>query len=493
MKRYNFIKNIGIIFLLLFIGFLFYYFNNKIKLSDFVNSPKLVDGMIPVMYDEKLKCFVKADYTNKEKKYEWYNYRNKKWANVVMVKKNKSSNQMSKSRNEYLTASAGTIILYSDILAFYVWIPRYKYTIFNSNFKSVNELDVSDASNMIIDITFEKGIESTGTVVCNDNFCYDKEYGEIIDKKSTYTHPAFTFGNEELEGIWVGKFETTGSFDNPTILPNEFSITDKNVSEHFQISRKFMSDVYYNDLNNNMVDTHMIKNIEWGSVAYLSQSIYGRCTNVCNEIYQNNSIGITGRSGGNYAGQVFDSNSYDLDNIVLEEKLRFGTYTFNNRIINDDGSFGDYYSNLGELASTTGNIYGIYDMSGGSNEYTMSVMSDLNNKPMSGLNKERNSGFNGMLSSGEYFSNGIDFPDSKYYDLYSFSDSETTYNRSFLGDALGETNGWYNDMHCMPNSTKVWSKRGCSSMGGVKAGLFYFCVYSGESAGHIATRNVLVS
>lgn len=254
-----------------------------------------------------------------------------------------------------------------------------------------------------------------------------------------------------------------------------------------------MSDVYYNDLNNNMVDTHMIKNIEWGAVAYLSQSIYGRCTDVCNEIYQNNSIGITGRSGGNYAGQVFDSNSYDLDNIVLEEKLKFGTYTFNNRIINDDGSFGDYYSNLGELASTTGNIYGIYDMSGGSNEYTMAVMSDLNNKPMSGLNEERNSGFNGMLSSGEYFSNGIDFPDSKYYDLYSFSDLETTYNRSFLGDALGETNGWYNDMHCMPNSTKVWSKRGCSSMGGIKAGLFYFCVYSGESAGHIATRNVLVS
>ena len=26
------------------------------------------------------------------------------------------------------------------------------------------------------------------------------------------------------------------------------------------------------------VDTHMSKNNEWGAVAYLTQSIYGRCT-----------------------------------------------------------------------------------------------------------------------------------------------------------------------------------------------------------------------
>ena len=88
-------------------------------------------------------------------------------------------------------------------------------------------------------------------------------------------------------------------------------------------------------------DTHMIKNIEWGAVAYLSHSKYGTCSGgSCKEIgINNNSNLITG------CGAVAGSSSSTTCN----------TYNTSN----------------GVLASTTFNIYGVYDMSGGANDYTM--------------------------------------------------------------------------------------------------------------------------
>ena len=52
----------------------------------------------------------------------------------------------------------------------------------------------------------------------------------------------------------------------------------------------------------------------------------------------------------------------------------------------------------GTGASTTGNIYGVYDMSGGSWEYVMGVIKDnSSNNPMSGNSDTYNSGFTGKL------------------------------------------------------------------------------------------------
>ena len=49
------------------------------------------------------------------------------------------------------------------------------------------------------------------------------------------THPAFSWldsdGNgEELNGLWIGKYETTGSAINPTILPNQKHIGEMDSS-----------------------------------------------------------------------------------------------------------------------------------------------------------------------------------------------------------------------------------------------------------------------
>ena len=84
------------------------------------------------------------------------------------------------------------------------------------------------------------------------------------------------------------------------------------------------------------VDTHMSKNNEWGAVAYLTQSIYGRCTGStsCTEVGINN------------------NNNYKTG---YGAPAGSGTGDFNEA----------YNTTRGKDASTTNNIYGIYDMSGG--------------------------------------------------------------------------------------------------------------------------------
>ena len=102
-------------------------------------------------------------------------------------------------------------------------------------------------------------------------------------------------------------------------------------------------------------------------------------------------------------------------------------------------------------ASTTGNITGIYDMSGGNSEYVMGVIT-INNKLVSGRHNKWNSGFNGIYSAPESDesgatqlekTNGIDYPDSKYYNLYPYKYGFNTnerydYTSGLLGDATKE-------------------------------------------------------
>ena len=263
------------------------------------NAPVLDDGMIPVYYDESSSSWKKADSSNKNK--NWYDYNNKMWANSVTVS--------STNRSKYLSASVGTEIPMDDILTMQVWIPRYKYKVWNYNAdgtKSSNEQQ--------IEITFENGTNTTGEISCQDSIsgadgaasetCKLKSTNETCTDSTcnnkTYTHPAFTFGDKEIKGFWIGKFELTGTIDNITTKPNLSSIRNQKVSVFETNIMKMNSTGNQYGMSTTM-DTHMIKNMEWGAVAYLSHSKYGTCTDGnCSEVNINNSSGYyTGRSGGN--------------------------------------------------------------------------------------------------------------------------------------------------------------------------------------------------
>ena len=366
-------------------------------------EPELDDGMIPVVIDNigsetTVKTISKSDSN-------WYNYESKKWANVVLTTES--------SRSKYLNTT-GVSVSESDILAYLVWIPRYKYKIWTTTTSS-------KGSEQAIDIIFENTDtpKSTGTTI-----------------GSYRTHPAFTFGDTELNGIWVGKFETTGDATTPTVKPNLQSLRNQTVSEQFSTAQKFGTSAYG---STSKIDAHMMKNSEWGAVAYLSHSNYG----VNREIYINNSSSYyTGRSGGNVGGNVNTVANQYSDQSSTKEYISAGYYTWDGKAIDSSGNIGNYTSDrtLGTKASTTGNITGVYDMSGGADEH---VMGNYNNTIGS-------SGFSTL-------------PNSKYYDNYTTDNLLTACNGGICyGHALSETARWYSDWAGFVKSTYPWLKRGGS-------------------------------
>ena len=201
-----------------------------------VTEPVIKEGMIPVEFDASGNT-VKANTKD-----AWYDHANKKWGNAVVV--------TSVSRSKYLSASAGTAITESDILGYFVWVPRYKYKLFNAANGTVAAQSIS--------IEFESAGTTKSTGSTNGTWL---------------THPAFTFGNSELSGIWVGKFELTGDATTPTVKPNQKSLTNQNIATLFNTIRKFSTTSNYGLTT---YDAHMMKNSEWGATAYLSHSIYGK-------------------------------------------------------------------------------------------------------------------------------------------------------------------------------------------------------------------------
>ena len=360
------------------------------------NKPVLASNMIPVYYDETSDVWKKADANNKNSNYQWYSYESSgeykgRWANAVTVKES--------NRQTYLNATPGTTISMDDITTMWVWIPRFN-AVTPSNYNGGTQSKPN-----AIDVTFVKQNETA------------------ID--------AFTFGNKELSGFWYGKFEIGGSLassctnetcnvSNIVVKPNVSSLRSQKVSSFFYASRSMEQAGNSFGFVNSEVDTHMSKNNEWGAVAYLTQSIYGRCTSstTCTEVGINNNSGyITG-----YGAPAGSSSSV---------------------------TNGTYNTALGKDASTTGTIYGIYDMSGGAYEYVMGVYN----------NAKSSSGFNSL-------------PDEKYYNNYTGS--------SYTGHALTETKRWYGDNDGFVSASYPWFARGGYYGAGGVTGVFYFSSHDGN-------------
>ena len=353
------------------------------------NPPELLNNMIPVYYNGENWIYVNEDD-------EWYDYKNKEWANAVVL-------------NSGVTKNVGDIISENDVSLWYVWIPRYKYRLFNSEGANVVEQEIK--------ILFEQGTATTGNVICHDSTPGASLKSEICinyENGNWYTHPAFTFGNQELTGFWVAKFEASGSTSKIFYKPNVSNLGSLSFATMFN-AIKNISTIY--GING---DNHMIKNMEWGAIAYLSHSKYGTCTNgQCSNASSNST---------NYTG---------------------------------GGTSNNYKTNVSQ--STTGNIYGVYDMNstGGGFEMAMGNM---------------------VTTSGGFYASQSDFgsaPNSKYIDYYSYDTSGSTISRGKLGDATKEIAGWYGQgvgfvstaaSGKWPNLARAWFYRGGIFQAGADGG-----------------------
>ena len=350
------------------------------------NAPVLADGMIPVYYSGG--SWKKADSTNSKSTYQWYDYDTQKWANAVVLVDEEVASGVT-TRDYYTSASAGTSIDDASILAYYVWIPRYKYQLFNVDSTTMNPIEIQ--------VEFEDGIPTKSNGTANGQWL---------------THPAFTFGTDELEGIWVGKFSTTGDATTPTIKPNLGMLTKQNVSTQFTTSQKFGTTTYLTSTGASQVDAHMMKNIEWGAVAYLKQSKYGLGTTDIGLNNYNSSPYLTGCGAASGSSYSTTCNAYNTTN--------------------------------GILASTTGNITGVYDMVSKLLTNVMGIMKDSAGTALT------------YASSG--FTSSTLAIGSKYVDQYVYGTSSSDFTRRILGDATGETNGWG---YCIfVNSDYSWFARG---------------------------------
>ena len=237
-------------------------------------------------------------------------------------------------------------------------------------------------------------------------------------------HPAFTFGEDELAGFWGGKFETSNTegygADNKANNSNLTAQIKGGVTSWRNITISNMYDVCLK-INNNgnkygivaddsKVDPHMMKNIEWGAVGYLSKSIYGKNSEVT---INNSSNYYTGGSGTAYRNNVNQS--------------------------------------------TTGNIFGVYDMSGGAWEYVAAY-----------------------VGNGNSYGSSLVSASAKYKDVYAEYQEPLT--SRIYGDAIYETsnssssssNSWYIDYSEFPVSSSPFLERGGHTGYGSGAGLFAF-------------------
>ena len=436
-----------------------------VDLETGMTAIKFVDGKI-----------YKADTTQK-----WYDYRNSEWANAAIL----TSTGAAKTTEELDPTT--------DIYQMYVWIPRYGY----KTWDIVN----GNSDPQIISIEF------LGTNEQSTN-------GYV-------THPAFKFGQTELNGIWVAKFEASIVDENGVnyyistansigcsdencskgqyvrILPNYITITRNNIKNMFYISRSIENASVYG-LDSTTIDTHMMKNIEWGAVAYLSQSRYGifnydkTCKNTnqsanlsgqCQcQVYNNNVCYGTGTDGdettGTYNGGIAGCSATTLNNRIDWTSERTGC------------EVGYSWNENGVKASTTGNVYGIYDMSGGNMEYVMA-------------------NFSSSSTSYVYFANSSGITtelNDKYLDKYLASTKETSNDqmtdrsRGHLGDATYEviksnttvTNGsWNNDYSRMCANTSAWLARGGRFNTANSNGIFGFDCGAGSGNGGNSFRIVL--
>ena len=527
----------------------------------YVNSPKILSGMHPIKYDmptEDRKGGVIATTINDNEWYEYGStYETRKWANTQ-----------------------------TEDGSMWVWIPRYAYRIneeegtvdvkflvgttdfyFNDEGKlekaqraKQNRLNVNTkGKNYTVHPAFtdESSIdyvnggwdkELTGIWVAKFEAGYasGNNRAPVVASEESYennnSNQVYVAGVErsrnadgsiKSDGLEIARNWLDGMYGNsgsanikikyPTFQPLTYSMNYITSSEAYRISKALTGNNNIYGLNSENTDSHLMKNSEWGAVAYLTQSIYGKNSEIATNNATLNSGGTPrtstqGKTGVDsvYAvtGCTSNSTSVDAKKTTIEK--------INNVSGNTATTDGIYvWDQLnGQNASSSGNIYGIYDLSGGISERTANFVSNGNgNINAYGKELKEETGASGTNT-------GIS---TKYVTIYPSNDAGITNletagranyknyanNTNIYGDAMREITdakagsdtaetGWntsagstfvatYRDYSIFPGSTSPLFARGGGWYSGSSAGMFAFNYTDGYPNYLTGFRTVLVS
>ena len=470
-----------------------------------VNKPNLMTGMkaINFKFDE-----TKGEYetnredinTNNENKC-WYDYGSKKWANAQ-----------------------------TEDGSMWVWIPRYAYKVVYNDPNDKSKGGKFDIV-FLIGIT-DNYIDDNGNIQTAQR---QTEKNQVIETDATKTdkytvHPAFTnesnidYANggwkKELTGIWVAKFEAgyfdkekekgkiksssdnyskgksltienkyedarnyldgiygeeTKSIKYPTFQGEKYSMNFINNNDAFNISRKLTESKNIYGFDDSITDSHLMKNSEWGTIVYLGESKYGldgeniRINNVNVEDNTNFVYAMTG-----YAAKKEDEKDTKINNNVYKWTTKDGT-----------------------VASNTGTIYGVYDMSGGVWERIATLINNENSSLhtygesiISALNNGKASEYVMVYKNEEKNVQNADEVGKINYNL----------NIQVYGDAMAETSssgigntGWNQDYSSFARGDTPFFTRGGGCWDTSNAGLYGFFRTAGINSYDAGFRPVLVA
>ena len=391
-----------------------------------IHTPKIAGTGLTAVYWNDTEWVELTEESSSEDWAKYYDYDNQKWANAK--------------------SADGSM---------WVWIPRYEYKI--------------NTSNKTIDIRF------IATAIKKGATGYTENAAGILTSSDGYIiHPAFMDDSEneynnggwdsELPGFWVAKYEAgfqTGTKDtvqksttNKYTTVNTDSSYQKNylgtistadylsypvfvaaansynlisIADAFVLAQEIDTASMYGLSN---VDSHLLKNSEWGAVAYLARS----------------------KSGLN--GGELTVNSYNANNTTnnIYAKTGYGGTTLNNT-----------------AASTTSNMTGVFDMSGGLWERTTGYYK---------TGAASTPGYHSLMATSATIAS------TEYLTLYTSNNKK--------GDAMNETSGWDSDYANFVGSSTPVCIHGGRFNSGVKAGLFSFDYSSGIPVYHSGFRVCLV-
>ena len=223
-------------------------------------TPEIGSIFTPVRYDGSIWRVANSNNKNAT----WYNYRDKKWANAVLTTEIVDTTEGAEVSNDVIEKNG------------YVWIPRFRYQIFSSvkdnciPYKNEEQTELL-TSIPSINIIFEPEEGASGS------------QGEAIQ---TYRVPsAFTYYKTEntqkkpvfTKGFWVKKY--------PDKKENELILSASTSNGYCSYS------VCFGGIPTNR-NNHIIRNAQWGAVAYLTYSKYGLGTDTASDSTTGNETGV---------------------------------------------------------------------------------------------------------------------------------------------------------------------------------------------------------
>ena len=419
--------------------------------------PKLAQGMTRIKYDSTTNQWKRVTDVGEA----WYDYASdkKEWANVVLGDATFSDDGVLDETKPY-----------SQL----VWIPRFAYQITSYYHTGGDETTAGNINVVFIDENNQDKNKTTTYTTTYPSATAGTDKG----MSGYVVHPAFDYDGKHLSGFWMGKFESSHTGCTTSIgtgqaayTGNEVMTVKANVTSwrNLTIGNMFTTCLNMNRSGNpyglrstdTAVDPHMVKNTEWGAVAYLSKSAYGKQNE---EVYINNSSDyITGNAASDsaYAGAA-------------------------------SGVQNAYNTAGGVKASTTGTVYGIYDMSGGNWERVAAYVNNGHDNLKNGTSL-----VNGAAKyKNEYTATGTTNGNDSQSGNYDNADPKVA--TGHYGDAVWETSSassgqgsWYKDYSIFPYAAGPFFNRGGNYNDTSGAGVFYFSRSSGEANGRDGFRVVV--